>query len=122
MPHNFWWLSTAKISGNNIGLNTELRQKYANVLGVRSSQKSPGFLTNDKQIKNVKYITVHYSFVKTIKIAAFLILLVAIFVMIGGYMNVFACSLMNYTCVFSLLLKMAGLTAALYIGYRLFLL
>lgn len=59
---------------------------------------------------------------KTIKIAAFLILLVAIFVMISGYMSVFACSSSDYKCVFSLLLKMAGLTAALYIGYRLFLL
>lgn len=58
---------------------------------------------------------------KTIKIAAFLILLVAIFVLFSDYMGAFACSLRDYKCVFSLLLKMAGLTAALYLGYRLIL-
>jgi len=72
-------------------------------------------------IKSIKYLKNYNRFVKTIKVAAFLILIVAIYVMIGNYMSIFACSLSDYTCVFSLLLKMAGLTAALYIGYRLIL-
>ena len=78
-------------------------------------------MADDQRIKNIKYVLDYNHLVKTIKIAAFLIFLVAVFVMIGGYMNPFECSLSDYKCVFSLLLKMAGVVAALFIGYRLLL-
>jgi len=65
---------------------------------------------------------IHNAFVKTIKVAAFIILFVAIFALLGRHMDIYSCILSDYSCVFSLLLKMAGLILVVYIGYRIVLL